>query len=201
MMEREMIERARLYIDKMANGIDPLTDQPVPDNDLINQVRITRCLFFVSKVLGELLEKGMPSPTQAANATNAPRNRSKKLPFSLPFTARDSFPYSETPVPVSSVIECINALRLDDTIAKLRNASVTRWLLEVGLLEEISLPNGKTAKRPTKAGYEQGLSLEERSGIYGTYTVTLYDEQAQRFILDNIDAIAALQNTRPARQM
>ena len=34
-----------------------------------------------------------------------------------------------------------------------------------------------------------GLSAEERSGERGAYTVTLYGPEAQRFILDNLDAM------------
>ncbi|MFR2153520.1 MAG: hypothetical protein ACLS48_01495 [[Eubacterium] siraeum] len=31
------------YIDKLANGIDPFTDKPVPDGDIINNVKLSRC--------------------------------------------------------------------------------------------------------------------------------------------------------------
>lgn len=40
----------------MANGINPLTDEKIPDNELINNVRISRCLFYVNDILGEILE-------------------------------------------------------------------------------------------------------------------------------------------------
>lgn len=48
MTEVEKIAYTRMYIEKLANGINPLTDQAVPDTDLINNVRISRCLFYVS---------------------------------------------------------------------------------------------------------------------------------------------------------
>ena len=31
MTELEKIQRAKMYLDKLANGINPLTDQPTPD--------------------------------------------------------------------------------------------------------------------------------------------------------------------------
>lgn len=34
MTELETIERAKMYLDKMANGIDPLSDKPVPETDI-----------------------------------------------------------------------------------------------------------------------------------------------------------------------
>ena len=43
MVEKERILRAKMYVDKLANGINPLTDQPLPDEDPINNVKISRC--------------------------------------------------------------------------------------------------------------------------------------------------------------
>ncbi len=51
MTDIEIMQRAKLYIDKLANGVNPITDKPVSDEDCINNVRITRCLFYVSDVL------------------------------------------------------------------------------------------------------------------------------------------------------
>ena len=55
MTELEKIEYAKSYIDKLANGINPLTGQPVADSDIVNHVRISRCLttspiFFVKRL-------------------------------------------------------------------------------------------------------------------------------------------------------
>ena len=37
--------RAKTYIDKLPNGIDPLTDEPDRENDIVNNVRISPCLL------------------------------------------------------------------------------------------------------------------------------------------------------------
>lgn len=58
MTELETIQHAKNYIDKLAQGINPLTNQPVPEEELINNVRISRCFFFVSDVLRRVLENG-----------------------------------------------------------------------------------------------------------------------------------------------
>ena len=51
MTELEKIERAKMYMDKLANGIDPISGSEIPDDDIINNVRLSRCFFFVSDVL------------------------------------------------------------------------------------------------------------------------------------------------------
>lgn len=58
MTELEKIKRARTYMEKLANGINPLDDTLAPDEDIINQVRLSRCFFFVSDVLRQVIENG-----------------------------------------------------------------------------------------------------------------------------------------------
>ena len=36
MTELEIMQHAKSYLDKLANGINPLTDQPATDSDCIN---------------------------------------------------------------------------------------------------------------------------------------------------------------------
>lgn len=55
MTELEKIERAKMYMDKLANGINPIDDTMAPDDDLINNVRLSRCFFFVSDVLRQVM--------------------------------------------------------------------------------------------------------------------------------------------------
>ena len=40
MTELEKIERGKMYMDKLANGINPIDDTMTPDDDLINNVRV-----------------------------------------------------------------------------------------------------------------------------------------------------------------
>ncbi len=46
--ELETMKHAKEYIDKLANGIDPFTDKPVSDGDIINNVKLSRCFFYIS---------------------------------------------------------------------------------------------------------------------------------------------------------
>lgn len=58
MDDLELTCRAKIYIEKLANGINPLTDDNVPEGDIVNNVKISRCLFFVSDVLEKVIENG-----------------------------------------------------------------------------------------------------------------------------------------------
>ena len=56
MTELEKMQRAKMYIDKMANGINPIDDVSAADSDMINNVRISRCLFYVSDILRQVID-------------------------------------------------------------------------------------------------------------------------------------------------
>ena len=82
MFDKSAIEQAKEYIKEMANGINPLTGEVVLDNDLINDVKISRCLFFVSEVLDEycdLLEKAMKKGKRSSRIKKSNFIGSKKF--------------------------------------------------------------------------------------------------------------------------
>lgn len=45
MEEMEILKRAKSYIDCLANGINPLVNQPIKEDDLVNNVKLSRCFF------------------------------------------------------------------------------------------------------------------------------------------------------------
>jgi hypothetical protein len=51
MTELEKIAYAKSFIDRLANGINPLDDTPIPEGDIANNVRLSRCFFYVSSIL------------------------------------------------------------------------------------------------------------------------------------------------------
>ena len=66
------------------------------------------------------------------------------------------------------------------------------WLLNIGMLEYKDIGNGKMKRQPTQQGEDIGIVLAfwER-GQGRKYPVIMYSEAAQRFIIDNIDAVIA----------
>ena len=48
------------WINKLADGINPIDGSIIPDSDIVNNVHISRCLFFVSNML-ENVDRGRRS--------------------------------------------------------------------------------------------------------------------------------------------
>lgn len=183
MTEVEKIAYARMYIEKLANGINPLTDKAVPDTDLINNVRISRCFFYVSDLLKQL---------EAHGGIPKKKEKAKKLPFQLSYEERSKFVFSEEPIPISEIAKRINDLANIEQMTKLNYKHIIDWLIALGALEVTTGTDGKSVKRPTPRGAELGISTEQREGQNRAYTVIVYNYDAQQFILDNLDAIIAL---------
>ena len=58
MAELETMQRAKMYLDKLAQGIDPISNQEIPMDSVVNNVRLARCFFYVSDVLGQVIANG-----------------------------------------------------------------------------------------------------------------------------------------------
>ena len=97
---------------------------------------------------------------------------------------------SDIPIPVSKFTRRINELVPPDALmTKLSYKSVIRFLIESNLLTESVDANGKIMRRPTAVGETLGIKTEDRVSTRGSYTVILYDHNAQQFLLDNMSAI------------
>ena len=46
MEELEIMQRAKMYLDKLANGIDPISGAKVSDHDCVNQARMRDCVLL-----------------------------------------------------------------------------------------------------------------------------------------------------------
>ena len=50
-MNIEVLKKAQEHIEKMAQGINPLTNSSIENDSLLNDIRISRYLFYVNDIL------------------------------------------------------------------------------------------------------------------------------------------------------
>ena len=179
MTELETIARAKMYIDKLANGINPLDDTAVAENDIVNNVRISRCLFFVSDTLRRVLENGGVGVA----------SRVKKNKFKITAEELEKFAFSDRPITISEITKRINDIADTENSTKLSHKTITSWLSEIGMLKEMINTAGKKSKRPTAEGAELGIFVKEVTSQNGIYHVVVYNKSAQKFIVDNIPSV------------
>lgn len=58
MQETDKLKRARMYMEKLAKRVDPITDTQLPSDTVLNNVRLSRCFTYVAGVLGKLIDAG-----------------------------------------------------------------------------------------------------------------------------------------------
>jgi len=178
--ENEKLLKAKSYLDKLANGINPITNELASENDTINNIHISRCLFYVSDVLRNLIE----------NNSNPQKKKNSKIPFSVTPQQLADYVFDDNPITVTEITKKLNSLINTEEMKGIKTTSITNWLIKINMLEYFADENGKNHKIPTENGIQLGITTQERLGMYGSYKVVLYDSNVQQFILDNIDTIA-----------
>lgn len=185
MTEIEIIARAQMYLEKLANGVNPLTDEEVAENDVVNNVRISRCLFYVTDILKQITSTGS--------------FEIKKSEFNLTQKQLADFEYSSTPITVTEMTKRLNELANPAQSKPLKSGVITDWLTQSGMLTNVII-NNKTQKRVSDAGKSIGIISEQRTGQQGgLYEAISYDCNAQQFIIDNIDEIIELNRQRTSK--
>lgn len=188
--ELDTMKHAKEYIDKLANGIDPFTDKPVPDDDIVNNVKLSRCFFYISGILEKVIENGGEvSPVKTVEVVKSGR----RGVVVINDEARAAFKCFINEVTPTAFTDMINKHLDPDISGRLKKNAIADWLSEVGMLENYELPNGKMRRRPTESGSNEGIRLSEYFSADGfPRAAIMLSPAAQQFILDNIDAIAEM---------
>lgn len=175
MTELETMQRAKLYMDKLAQGIDPISDREIPDDSVLNNVRLARCFFYVSEVLGQVIANG-----------GVVGGKTKLQAFTITMEQLSKVQISQEPVRITQLVDMISGIVDNTQMKKLRTTVITDWLVEKGFLEKQLGQDGKSVRVPTQNGVMIGLSTQIRQGQYGEYQAVFYNAEAQQFILDNL---------------
>ena len=151
-----------------------MDDTPIPENDIANNVRLSRCFFYVSEILGQVCENGGVGKVE------------RTIPFSITPAQLADFETSPYSISGSEISKKLAALVNNPQMKTFSVPKLNQWLIGKGLLYETVDPLGKTRKIPTEQGKAVGISAETKMGREGEYIAVLFDAKAQRFIVNNI---------------
>lgn len=177
MTELEIMHRAKMYMDKLSQGIDPVTDREIPENSVLNNVRLARCFFYVSGVLEQVIQNG-----GRVNPTD-------KTEFHVSQEQLQAVQLSDSPVRITEFTLLIHKAVGNPAMKKPSVTKITNWLENKGFLSKELLPDGKTRKVPTAQGVSLGMTTQMRHSPDGEYLAIFYDVNAQRFLLDHLVSI------------
>ncbi|MBQ9654036.1 MAG: hypothetical protein IJV32_07435 [Bacteroidales bacterium] len=160
------------WIKKLANGLNPIDGSILPDSDIVNNVHISRCLFFVSNLLEEMGKKKQTQQKQYESEFQLTPEAASKV-------------YIAERTGIAMFVKEINKV-IPENMKPLAASKVTQWLVSTGYLEEQERSDGHKYKAPTELGTSTGITSAWREGSQGQYLAISYDSNAQHFILENL---------------
>ena len=174
MIDMEKLATAKVWIEKLANGINPLNDELVKEDDIINNVHISRCLFYVTELLDEI------------KAKTAVERKGRKAFF---LSSKDAANiHISTPNGIANFVKLVNGFISSDM--PLSIVQVIKWLRKEGVLQEVSKEDGHKTHIPPEKGNNLGINIEIQRNPDGLdYQRGVYSVDAQRFLLKNIESI------------
>lgn len=201
--EIKILERAEMYLRKLSCGVNPLTEEDLPEGDACRQERISKCLTYVADYLKQKVMPVMerqekakaPKPQKVLKPRVARNVADKELVFTPEMLSK--FEISDEPVSVSGVVRRLNFLIPQDSgMMPLVYADVAEVLSKEGVLLKQENDKGKDLNLPTPHGEELGFARVEADirGHHSIYTKCNVD--AQKFILDHLDQCVAQANER-----
>lgn len=179
MIDVEKLNSAKVWIEKLANGVNPLNDELVKDDDLINNVHISRCLFYVAELLDEI-KIGSSISRRYQNAFFLSVKDAVNIPISVPNG-------------IANFVRTVNGY-IPEGMKPLSAAHVIKWLRNEGFMQEVLKEDGHKTNLPTEKGMAVGITTEVQRNPEGMeYQRVVYSIDAQKFILNNIESIATFQ--------
>ena len=102
---------------------------------MINNIKISRCLFFVNDILNEII----------ANDGALKRGNNKKDKFYIDSNTLKRYRFIEGNAPISKIVANINELIDSNTMKRLKSTDVTKWFTSIEILKE-EIINKKSRK-------------------------------------------------------
>lgn len=181
------LEIAIQYIRRMSEGRNPVTNRPAPENEVLSNVNVHRCLKFIDEVLTDVQKSG------GTVGLLPPRERAPKAALSetFPYEILGQYHY-EQDQQISYFLKQLGEYMPEDQKMPVPATTITNWMRENGYLEkQVINDTGKENSVPSRKGEQLGM-YAEKGGVYpNEYFRVFYNENAQRFIIDNFRRILA----------
>ena len=178
--DQAKLDVAIKYVERIADGCNPVNNTPLDNNDILNNPNIIRCMYFIKDVLEEVRSNG--------GMIGGKTGKEPALPF--PIEILDRFAYVEDKS-ITHVLNQIYEPIADMNVKKVSVMKVTAALKENGyLLDEANPETGKTRKVPSAKGKNLGIYLVEREYNGRMYESVTYNKNAQEYVVEVIRKLA-----------
>ena len=189
----ELIERAKMYLKLLSDGVHPVSGELIPGDSAFMDEKVKRCFLFISQILDEYVELSEKVERLEADKENATVVIAKKKEFSITQEQCDSIKLSKEPLTVLAFMKNVNSVIDSDNMEKLSSTRINKWLSEKGLVttEKVQTVVNKTVYKPsdfaTRIGIVEEEFVDKKSGEVKAQIKL--SESAQLFIIENLEEI------------
>ena len=172
-MKNIAIEEIQSSLEELANGVNPFTGEAAKEGDVLNDVRVSRCLFAASDLLKQLVSSQYKYGT-------------KRHRFEYDEELNANIPISSEPITMSKFLANVRLAYGKET--KFTYYDLLPFLLEKGLFTRN--PEGRPKLYASEKGKEHGLENVRREGRYGGHWQTIFHEEGQRYVIELLKEFA-----------
>jgi hypothetical protein len=168
--EQTRLLEAKQLIEKMANGVHPITNQPVDEHHFLQDPRVIRPLFLL------------------LNHLNEPKSNRSKAPGKY-VVSQEQLEAVEFPDQLIGINDFCNRVneQLDPSVSKKLSGKILNGKLKkLGILSEVNSEEGKKRSVTNDTSASYGISMIERSYNGSPYQQIVFDEMGRDFLLRNL---------------
>ena len=170
----EKIEKAKIIIQKIADGTNPTNGLLIETDSFLHDPRIIRCFYYISDVLDGVI--------------NGSYSNKKITDFIITNEQKSEVKFTEGNIGVNETAKCINQ-QINPLISKkVSGALLNKGLKRMGILSEL-VADGKKRTITNENSKDYGFFLEKRNYEGREYEMVLINDEGKKFILDNIEKI------------
>ena len=136
----ELIERAKMYLQLLNNGVHPVTGEEIPSDSVFMDTKVKNCFTFVTEILDEYVE-------MSAKVEELEREKEKntvvvlqKEEFFITQEQCDNIKLSPKPITILAFMKNINSAINAETMEKLTSTRLNKWLSQRGLVSAQKVP-------------------------------------------------------------
>ena len=176
--EFEKIEKAKIVLNKIAKGIDPLTGEIINNDSFFNDPRIIRCFYFVCEILDNVLSGKYKNQKLSTFYISAEEKSNVKFPSGN--------------IGVNLFSKCVNDCIDINRSKKLTGVELNKRLKKMGILSEVKTEEGKTRTTTNQNSDKYGF-ISELSNYNGVVSERVFINNIGKiYLLENLEKIMSI---------
>lgn len=191
----ELIERAKIYIKLLTDGVHPITGEEIPNDSVFMDEKVKRCFGFITDILDEYVELSAKVEKLEREKEKNVVVIQKKENFAITQEQCENIQLSKEPLTILAFMKNINSVIDSNSMEKLSSTRLNKWLAKRGLVttQKVQTITSKTVYKPsdfaTKIGIVEEEVVDKKSGELKAQIKL--SKTAQLFIIENIDDIVS----------